>query len=137
MDQVRQRLPTLLSILIITPVGFYSRFYDGPAASLVNNYLGGTFYVIFWSLSVYLFLPSRKTWMIAVAVLVATCLLEFLQVYHHPILELIRGSFIGVTILGNSFSWADFPWYFLGAGIGWFWIERIHSKNRLKRLKEN
>jgi hypothetical protein len=47
MDEVRQRLPTLLSILIITPVGFYSKFYDGPAASLVNNYLGGTFYVIF------------------------------------------------------------------------------------------
>lgn len=125
MDKVRQRLPTLLSILIITPVGFYSKFYDGPAAPLVNNYLGGTFYVIFWSLVVYLFLPSQKTWAIAAAVLVATCLLEFLQLSHHPILDLIRGNFIGVIILGNSFSWADFPWYFLGAGIGWLWIERI------------
>lgn len=131
MNQVKQRLPTLLSVLIITPAGFYTKFYDGPAAQWVNNYLGGTFYVIFWSLVVYLFLPSRKTWMITSAVLVVTCLLEFLQLYNHDILELMRSSFIGVTLLGSSFSWFDFPWYFLGAGIGWLWIERIPKTSDL------
>lgn len=119
---MNERLPTLISILIITPVGFYSKFYDGPAAQWVNDSLGGTFYVIFWCLVVYLFLPVKKIWMISVSVLVITCVLEFLQLSSHPILELLRSSFIGLTIIGSTFSWSDFPYYILGAGLGWFWI---------------
>lgn len=125
LDAVKKRSTTLVSILIITPVGFYTKFYDGPAAQWVNDSLGGTFYVIFWCLVVYLFLPFHKTWLITVTVLVMTCVLEFVQLFSHPILELLRSSFIGLTIIGNSFSWFDFPWYFLGSAVGWFWIERI------------
>jgi len=125
MNSIRQRLTTLSSILAITPVGFYTKFYEGPAAFWVNNHLGGTFYVMFWVLVVHLFLPSLRTRTVISAVLAATCLLEFLQLYNPPILQLIRSTFIGVTILGSSFSWPDFPWYFLGAAIAWFWLERL------------
>ena len=128
LNPIRREFTTLLSIMLITPVGFYTKFYDGPAAPWVNNHLGGSLYVIFWILVVFLFLPSTKTWVISFAVLSATCLLEFLQLYSHPVLESIRSSFIGATVLGTSFTWADFPWYLLGAGIGWFWIGRIPMK---------
>jgi hypothetical protein len=38
-------------------------------------------------------------------VLVATCLLEFLQLWHPPLLEAVRSTFIGRTVLGTSFTW--------------------------------
>jgi hypothetical protein len=118
---------TLISILIITPVGFYSKFYQGPAASWVNNSLGGMFYVIFWCLVVFLFFPKRKPEKIAAIVLTITCLLEFLQLWHPLFLELLRSYFIGATILGSSFTWMDFPYYFLGSAIGWLWLRWINK----------
>ena len=122
---MNQRKQTLLSILIITPIGFYSKFYQGPAASWVNDSLGGLFYVIFWCLVAFLFLPKTKPWKIAAIVLTITCLLEFLQLWHPRFLELLRSYFIGATILGSSFAWSDFPYYVFGSGIGWLWLHWI------------
>jgi len=44
-----------------------------------------------------------------------------------PILELIRSNFIGRTIIGSTFDWFDFPSYFLGSSIGWFWLARLKA----------
>ena len=127
MELPKKRKLTLISIFIITPIGFYSKFYKGPAASWVNDFLGGAFYVIFWCLVFYFIFPKSKSWFIATIVLVVTCLLEFLQLWHPPLLEFIRSNFIGVTILGHSFNWSDFPYYFLGSAIGWLWLKCIHN----------
>jgi hypothetical protein len=124
---MNQRNQTILSILIITPIGFASKFYQGLAAAWVNNSLGGLFYEIFWCLVAFLFFPKCKPWKIAAIVLTITCLLEFLQLWHPPFLEFLRGNFIGVTILGSSFAWSDFPYYFLGSGIGWLWLHWIEK----------
>ncbi|MDZ7342530.1 MAG: DUF2809 domain-containing protein [candidate division KSB1 bacterium] len=118
---------TALSILIITPIGFASKFYRGPSAAWVNDSLAGMFYVIFWCLVVFLFFPDSKPWKIAAVVLAITCLLEFLQLWHPPFLEWVRSSFIGATILGTSFVWSDFPYYFLGSAVGWLWLRWIKS----------
>lgn len=119
----RQRLWTILSILVIVPIGFYSKFYSGPAQDWVRNSLGGVFYVIFWCLLVFLFFRRLRTGSIAIFVLLATCLLEFLQLWHPPLLQSLRSTFIGQTILGTTFSWSDFPYYFIGAGLGWLWLK--------------
>lgn len=118
---------TMLSILIITPIGFASKFYRGPAAAWVNDSLGGAFYVIFWCLVGLLLFPNGKPWKIAAVVLTITCLLEFLQLWHPHFLEWIRGHFIGATILGTSFAWSDFPYYVLGSAVGWLWLRQIKS----------
>jgi hypothetical protein len=34
--------------------------------------------------------------------------------YHPPFLEVIRSTFIGVTLIGNSFSWLDLVHYVIG-----------------------
>lgn len=128
MTQPHQLNRTLVSILIIVPVGFYSKFYNGPGENWVNNSLGGVFYVIFWCLAVFLFLSNTKPWKIAVVVLMITCFLEFLQLWHHQFLEFIRSYFIGRTILGTFFSWCDFPYYFVGCGIGWFWMTYLKKE---------
>jgi len=121
---------TLISILIIVPVGLYSKFYNGPAAHWVNDSLGGVLYVIFWCLLVFLFLGNTKPWKIATTVFLITCFLEFLQLCHPPFLEFIRSYFIGRTILGTSFTWFDFPYYFAGCGIGWLWMNFLQKHTK-------
>lgn len=122
---------TLISILIIIPLGIYSKFYEGPAAHWVNYSLGGVLYVIFWCLVVFLFLGNTKPWKIAASVLIITCFLEILQLWHPPFLVFLRHHFIGRTILGTTFTWNDFPHYLAGFGIGWLWLKclRLASKD--------
>jgi hypothetical protein len=122
-----KRIGAVISLLIIVPTGFYGKFYSGPAAAWVNDSLGGTFYEIFWCLLIFLFFVHAAPWRIAVSVLTVTCLLEVLQLWHPPFLEVIRSHFIGRTILGTFFVWSDFPYYFLGTWIGWLWIRQLKN----------
>jgi len=120
-----KRLPTYISLFIIIPLGFFGKFYSGPLEIWVNNSLGGVFYDIFWCLLFYLIFPKSNLMRIAVFILIATCLLEILQLWHPMFLEVLRSSFIGRTILGTSFTLNDFPYYFIGSFIGWLWITRL------------
>lgn len=123
----------LFSILIVTPLGFYSKFYDGIAASWVNNSLGGLFYVIFWCLVVFFIFPCGKPFFIALYVLLVTSFLEFLQLWQPPFLEVIRSTFLGRTLLGTSFVPSDFIYYVLGSILGWFWLSRLKSLSFMKK----
>ena len=122
---LRARRGTLLSLALLVPAGFCGKFYRGPLHVWVNDSLGGTFYVMFWCLAVSLLWPRAASARIAGGVLAATCALEFLQPWHPPFLEMLRSHFLGATILGTTFDWTDFPYYFLGAGAGWFWVNQI------------
>jgi hypothetical protein len=123
---VRRAVLLVASLAVIAPLGFYAkRGYQGPAADWVHDSLGGTFYVIFWCLVLALLLPRWRSGRIALVVLTATCILEFLQLWHPPLLEWLRSFFIGRTILGSSFDWWDFPYYFVGSAAGWIWLRLI------------
>jgi hypothetical protein len=124
---VRLRLYTLFSLVVIVPAGFAAKFYRGPAADWVANNFAGTFYCIFWCLVVLFLMPRWNPRWIAVGVLIATCILEFSQISKAPLLELIRSTFIGRSIIGSTFDWFDFPYYVLGSGIGWFWLVRLKA----------
>jgi len=106
---------TLLAIILIVPMGLYSKIYDGPADNWVNNSLGGVLYVIFWSLLFSLLEARSKSCKIVVLVFLITCVIEFLQLWHPPFMETIRSNFIGATLFGNSFSWMDLVHYLIGA----------------------
>ena len=121
---------TLISILIIVPLGLYSKFYSGQAENWVNNSLGGVLYVIFWCLFAFLFLSNTKPWKIAAVVFAVTCFLEFLQLWPPTFLEFLRSNFVGRTILGTSFTWLDFPYYLVGCGIGWLWMKFLQKHSR-------
>ncbi|HAO21479.1 MAG: hypothetical protein BWK80_56465 [Desulfobacteraceae bacterium IS3] len=116
----------VISLAILIPVGFYTKFYKGPLAQWLNASSGGVFYEIFWCLLIFLFAEIRPV-IIALSVLITTCCLEFLQLWHPPILEWLRSFFIGRTILGTTFDGWDFPYYFIGSGIGWLWMKALCS----------
>jgi len=121
----RQQLLILLSLVVITPIGFMTKFYHGPGQVWVSDSLGGLFYEIFWCLVFAFIFVKAKPFTIAVLVLLVTCALEFLQLWHPPLLEIIRGNFFGRTILGSAFNWLDFPYYFIGSLIGFIWLKLI------------
>lgn len=131
----RQRLIIVLLLLIIIPIGFLTKFYSGPAQVWVNNSLGGFFYEIFWCLVFAFIFVKAKPINIAVWVFIFTCLLEFLQLWHPAFLETLRNNFLGRTILGNSFNWMDFPYYFAGSFIGYIILVGIQRLS--KNVKSN
>lgn len=119
MRENRHIVFAIIALLIIIPVGFFSKLYSGAGHVWINNKLGGVFYEVFWCLIFYILLPKSKPKGIAIWVLIITCILEFLQLLDNGFLEIIRSNFIGQTIIGNSFTWSDFPYYFIGAGLGY------------------
>ena len=122
----RQFAVTCASIVAVASLGFYAkRLYHGPASVWIADSVGGVFYVILWSLVLVLLLPQARASRIVGAVLTATCILEFLQLWHPPLLEAARRTFLGRTILGSYFDWSDFLYYFAGAAIGWLWLRAL------------
>lgn len=104
----------LVSLIVVTPVGFGSKLYSGRLDCWVNNYFGGMLYVIFWCLIAALFWPRASGCRIAIGVFIGTALLEFTQLWHPQFLEAIRSTFLGRTFIGTTFSGWDFFYYLIG-----------------------
>ncbi len=112
------RRSSLLALMLVTPIGFASKFYAGPGASWVGPYGGGVLYEIFWILVILTVWPRLPALRVAVGVFAVTCGLEVLQLWRPPLLEALRSSFLGRALVGSTFSWLDFPHYAAGAAAG-------------------
>ena len=122
----RTRLVALVCLALIVPLGFGLKSYPGPGHAWVNNSLGGTAYVIFWCLALFVAWPRRSAIKpIVIGVLAVTAALEALQLVDHPILARIRGTFIGRTLIGTTFVWSDYIYYLLGAVLGRLWLAAL------------
>jgi hypothetical protein len=106
------------------PLGFATKLYAGPGAESTRAF-GGVLYEVFWCLMIQFLRPRARPATTAVAVLGATCALEFLQLWHPSFLQALRGNFLGRTVLGDTFAWSDFPYYFGGSALGWWWVRRL------------
>ena len=120
-------LIAIIILLILVPSGFYTKIYSGQACDWVNDKLAGVFYEIFWCLVFYILLPKSKPVKIAIWVLIITCVLELVQLLDNAFLEIIRSNFIGQTIIGNSFTWSDFPYYFIGSVLGYLILKNLEK----------
>ena len=126
---VSARKKILISLLIVTPMGFLFKLYCGPAQGWFRNYGAGVLYEIFWCLLFFYFWPRKEMiTRIAVGVLLVTCFLEILQLWHPWFLEQIHSSFFGSALIGSTFVWWDFPHYALGCYIGWLWMRLIAKR---------
>ena len=124
---VGRRKWLILSLVMVTLLGFGFKYYKGVGSWWFNDYGAGVMYEIFWCLVVYLIRFRRQdATRIAFAVLIITCALEVLQLWHGwQLLEDIRGTFPGAVLLGTTFVWWDLPHYALGCAIGWVWMRLI------------
>ena len=112
----------LIALSIVTVLGFAMKYYPGPGRWWVNDWgPASVAYEVFFMLLAFLVIPRPKAITpIAVSVCLATCVLEFLQLWRPPWLTAVRSTFIGKGILGTTFSWWDLPAYAVGCLIGWF-----------------
>lgn len=123
----RRSLPHFISIAIIIILGLSSKKYQGIGYEWVNDFSGDVFYEIFWCLFISLFYHTKKLInQIPIWVFIVTSIIEFSQLWKHPVLEIIRATFWGKLLLGTTFSWLDFPHYLLGCMIGWLWIKKMY-----------
>ncbi|MCX7012349.1 MAG: DUF2809 domain-containing protein [Candidatus Sumerlaeota bacterium] len=104
----------LLCLLIVTPIGFATKFYSGPGSDWSRDYAGGLLYEVFWILLVLAVWTRFRPAAVAGVVFVATSGLEFLQLWKPPSVQAIRGTFLGRTLIGTTFCWGDFPYYAVG-----------------------
>jgi hypothetical protein len=119
------RFRKTLIVIIIAALGLASALYDGPAKQWVNDSLAGMLYEIFWCLLFSLLFARARPVTIALSVFAGTCALEFLQVWHPAHLEYFRAFFLGRALIGNCFSWVDFPYYAAGSIIGGILVKQL------------
>ncbi|MCZ6634576.1 MAG: DUF2809 domain-containing protein [bacterium] len=122
---MRLRIRILLFLVVLVPVGFYTKIYSGPGSVWVRDYAGGVLYEVFWCLVLLWLMPGTRPCRIAVGVFGVTSLLEVLQLWHPPFLEALRSSFLGQAVLGTSFDTWDFVFYGIGCALGWLWMKRL------------
>ena len=81
-----QRRQYLALLAVITPLGFATKFYSGPAAGWISSHVGGFFYVLFWAFVVLAISPKFSRRGVAIGVFLVTSALEFLQLWHPALL---------------------------------------------------
>lgn len=121
----RKLIARILFIAITVVLGLLTKIYTGPFAEPVRETAGGFFYVIFFVLVFSLVFPKAKPFFVVLGIVLATCGIEFLQLYDAPVLTNLRASRVGRLFLGTSFSWWDFPPYFAGGCAGYFLLRRF------------
>ncbi|MDP3920710.1 MAG: DUF2809 domain-containing protein [Candidatus Omnitrophota bacterium] len=113
------RRRTLFQLLVIAPLGLFLKLYS-PPGSWVHDSGAGVLYEIFWIYLFFIVWPGRLAiHRVPVGVFVGTCVLEVSQLVETPFLESLRSSFVGVSLIGETFAWWDFPHYAAGCLIGW------------------
>lgn len=125
---LKYRIALLVSMIIIIPLGYIVRFSQGLNPAWLHDALGSVAYEIFWILLFAFLLPKVSPLRIAMVVCIATCAIEFLQLWKPPFLQAARSTLPGRLVLGNSFTWGDFPVYFVGSFLGWLWVRLLKAR---------
>ena len=129
MSVERLRLGTVLVLLV--PAGFLVKFaVPGAFGWWCRLYGAAVLYEVFWVVFLRLVFPQLAPVWCAAIVLVFTCILEVLQLWHPVWLEAIRATFLGAAVLGTSFDKWDFPHYAMGSALGGFLVLAIARSAR-------
>lgn len=137
-----RRVLILLSLLLIVPLGIFSKAYGGIGQEWVKDYSGDVLYEIFWCLLIFWFTRRDQeitklkttTSKIAFGVFAVTCTIEVSQLWFYLVPEIIRSTFIWRMLLGAGFDWWDFPHYAFGSLIGWGVIYQIGRISCLRNV---
>ena len=113
-ESMQQRLPVMLVLAFVVGLGLASRTYDGLFPNALEKYPGDAL----WTVAVYLgwklVVPAMVPWKLGLMALGQSFGVEFLQLYHAPWLDGIRGNYFGHLLLGSTFNPMDFVAYSVG-----------------------
>jgi hypothetical protein len=119
---LKYRIGLLVGAVALVPIGYSVRFAP-QVPEWFRNVWGNGAYETLLIVLLLLALPRLKPWRAAVIICLVTFGLEFLQLSQDPTLVAMRANKLGRLILGNGFTWEDFPLYMLGSTLGW-WLTR-------------
>ena len=97
--------PKLAAALVpVTAAGLAMKRLPGAAGGggWPRDHGAGIAYVVFWILLLLLLHPTLAIARVAAGVLLVTCGLELLQLWHPPALEALRASFLGHALIWRS-----------------------------------
>ena len=121
---MQQRLPVTVALGVVIGLGLASRTYDGLFPNALGKYPGDAL----WTVAVYLgwklVFPAMAPWKLGLMALGQSVGVEFLQLYHTPWLDGIRGNRFGHLLLGSTFNPMDLVAYSVGAAVV-FLIDRF------------
>ncbi|MEM9534577.1 MAG: DUF2809 domain-containing protein [Cyanobacteria bacterium P01_E01_bin.45] len=114
----RKRLAYLALAAIAVGLGLLSRSDWVPLPRFVATYSGDTI----WAMMVFFLMgvlaPRQRTLNVAIAALLFSFGIEFLQFYHSPWIEAIRNTTLGALVLGFGFKASDLVCYTVGIAVG-------------------
>lgn len=128
---LQYRIILIICIIVIIPLGYFVRFH-APVPEWIRDTLGSIAYQILLMLLVAFFLPKAAPVWVAIWVCFASCVIEFLQLLQSPLLQAIRATLPGRLILGNTFTWSDFPFYFIGSFLGWLVMRSLINLTQIQ-----
>jgi hypothetical protein len=136
----RYRLGLLLGALLMVPVGYGIRFL-GAIPDWFKDFFGSVAYEVFWIFLLLVISPRLAPRRAAGWVFIATCGIEFLQLWQPPFLQALRATLPGRLVLGTTFTWSDFPAYMVGCICGWwfacFWVRHSGFRTRSHSGKDH
>ena len=114
-ESMQQRLPVMQALAVVIGLGLASRAYDGLFPNALGKYPGDAL----WTVAVYLgwklVVPAMAPWKLGLMALGQSVGVEFLQLYHAPWLDGIRGNLFGHLLFGSTFNPMDLVAYSVGA----------------------
>ena len=129
-----------IAMAVCVGLGLLTKIYQGPFDGWIKGSSGGIFYVLFFCLFARFVFSKTSHIVLVVGVLLATCAVEFSQLYQAQWLNQIRANHWARLLLGNQFAWSDFPPYLVGAVIA-LGVLRVrtfhgHAANRGAQAEE-
>jgi hypothetical protein len=122
--------PGLVKFLLLFPVlltAIYAKSYTGEYQLLINNHVVGIFYVLFGSLLISTVFTQMKFWKAATFSFIIISILEVVQLYRLPFIDLTRRSFFSF-LFGTTFDPGDFIFYGIGAALGLIFLWVLDSR---------
>jgi len=113
--------PLLLSLALMAAtvaVGLTFRFVPLGMSPFVVKYGGSTMWALmaYWIVST--LLPSRRLLTVVLLTGTLATAVEFIKLYHAPILDAFRLTLLGIVLLGRYFSAWDIVTYWLAISVG-------------------
>jgi hypothetical protein len=107
-----------LLIVLAIALGLGSRRFGRSLPDLVATYAGDTLWALVVFLGLGLLLRRASTWVVTLAALTFSGLIEVSQLHHAPWIDSIRRTTLGGLVLGSGFLWSDLACYAVGVGMG-------------------
>ena len=112
---MQQRLPVMVALVVVIGLGLASRAYDGLFPNALGKYPGDALWTVAAYLGWKLVFPAMVPWKLGLMALGQSVGVEFLQLYHTPWLDGIRGNYFGHLLLGSTFNPMDLVAHSVGA----------------------